>query len=182
MDLKLRTWDVQDKAGSERVRIMLPATAFKSINKLERYTIAFIGGFATLCLTCLGSVLISRYANPLAVPAYMSNPIPSDSSTDAPPIGRQFSLRSLLLLPVPVALFSLTIWRLLAVLSEIHLGQRDVALSIGIGAVVGTLVGSGFWLAGHRLLGISLGIIAWSISIMTYVVLGLGIPVEFIIK
>jgi len=112
----------------------------------------------------------------------MSNPIQTGCSTDAPPIGRQFALRSLLFLPVPVALFFLTIWRLLAVLSDIHLGQRDVALSIGIGAVVGALVGSVFWLAKRRLLAISLGILAWSISIMAYVVFGLGIPVEWIIK
>ncbi len=118
----------------------------------------------------------------LGVQTNMSNPKPSGSSTDAPPIGRQFPLRSLLLLSVPVALFCLTIWRLLAVLSAIHLAQRDIALSIGIGALVGTLVVSVFWLAGHRLLGISFGIIAWSISIMAYFVFGLGIPIEWIIK
>ena len=112
----------------------------------------------------------------------MSNPIPSGSSTDAPPIGRQFSLRSLLFVPVLVVVFILTIWRLVAILPEIHLGQRDIALSIGIGALVGTLVVSVFWLAGRRLLGISFGIIAWLISILAYVVLGLGIPVEWIIK
>ncbi len=112
----------------------------------------------------------------------MSNPIPSGSSTDAPPIGRQFSLRSLLFVPVLVVVFILTIWRLVAILPEIHLGLRDIALSVGLGAVAGILVGTVFWLAGRRLLGILLGIIAWSITIMAYFVLGLGIPVEWIIK
>jgi len=112
----------------------------------------------------------------------MSDPVPSDRSTDAPPLGRQFSLRSLLLLPVPVALFCLTIWPLPTILSDSHFAQRHIALSIGIGAIVGSLVASVFWLAGRRLLGISVGIIAWSISIIAYFVFGLGIPVEWIFK
>ena len=126
-------------------------------------------------------LVVLAQGKPLDVLAYMSNPIPTDRSIDAPPIGRQFSLRSLLLLPVPVALFVVTIWRLLTVLSDIHLGQRDIAFSVGIGAVVGTLVGSVFWLNRRRLLGLSLGIIAWWISIVAYLNLGLGIPVNWII-
>ena len=105
----------------------------------------------------------------------------SDKAPEPPP-KRHWYQYSLLLMPVPVALFFLTIWRLLSVLSDIHLAQRHITLSVGIGVVVGTLVGSVFWLAGRRLLGISLGILAWSVSIIAYVVLGLGIPVEWIIK
>ena len=108
----------------------------------------------------------------------------SDESdkTPEPPHKRRRIQYSLILLSVSVALFFLTIWQLLAVLSDIHLAQRHITLSVGIGAVVGTLVGSVFWLAGRRLLGASLGILAWSVSIIAYVVFGLGIPVEWIIK
>ncbi|MAG93062.1 MAG: hypothetical protein CMJ48_04865 [Planctomycetaceae bacterium] len=67
-------------------------------------------------------------------------------------------------------------------LLDIHLGQRAIAFSVGIGFAVGTLAGGVLWLAGRRLLGTCVGILACSFSIVAYVVLGLGIPLEWIIQ
>ncbi len=96
---------------------------------------------------------------------------------------RRGSLRSLFVLPLPLALFAFTIGYPLAVLLfDMRVNQRDVALSVALGAVVGALMGSAVWLTGRRLLAICVGILACSISIVAYVVLGLGIPLEWIIR
>ena len=52
MDLKLRSWDVQDRAGSKRVRVMQPAMSQEKINVFERYIIATIGAMTAFCSVC----------------------------------------------------------------------------------------------------------------------------------
>jgi hypothetical protein len=51
------------ESSHQRIRVMSPATASNNINTTQRYSIASVGGLATLCLTCLGSVLIGCCAN-----------------------------------------------------------------------------------------------------------------------
>jgi len=58
MDLKLRSWDVQDKAGSDRVRKIQPATSQEKINVLERYIIAAFGAITVFCSVCYGVALL----------------------------------------------------------------------------------------------------------------------------
>ena len=69
MDLKLRSWDVQDKAGSERVRIMQPATSQEKINVIERYSIAVFGAITAFCSVCYGVALVEFRRRRLNGPA-----------------------------------------------------------------------------------------------------------------
>jgi hypothetical protein len=113
----------------------------------------------------------------------MLNPNSNDHSAETRSIDRwRFSLRPLLFLSMPVALFVLTVGRLVANMSDLHLRSQDIAMSVGLGAVVGTIVASGFWLARRRRLGMFLGIVVWSIAILVYMELGLGIPAVWIIE
>lgn len=58
MELKLRSFDIQSKAGSERVRVLQNATAQEQINVLERYMISALGGLTAFAATCYGVALL----------------------------------------------------------------------------------------------------------------------------
>ncbi len=58
MDLKLRSWDVEDQASRKRVRVMQNALPQEKINVWERYIIASLGGIAAFCATCYGVALL----------------------------------------------------------------------------------------------------------------------------
>lgn len=96
----------------------------------------------------------------------------------SPVTRRPFTLQSVLLLLLSVCIS----WRLLAVLLELHLSQRHLIAAAAIGAVVGVLAARGLFSVGRRLHGVSLGLAAWSISVVAYAVFGLGIPVEWMIE
>ena len=76
---------------------------------------------------------------------------------EAPRSSWQFSLRSLLLLAIPIALFTVTIWRLLAKSAELRLPEKQIAGSFAVGAVVGIVVTTIFWSNGRRLFAVSIG-------------------------
>jgi succinoglycan biosynthesis transport protein ExoP len=69
MDLKIRSWDVQDKVGSDRVRVMQKATKQEKINAVERYTITALGALTTFCLVCYAVALVEFRSRRLNSPA-----------------------------------------------------------------------------------------------------------------
>ncbi|MEM9351601.1 MAG: polysaccharide biosynthesis tyrosine autokinase [Planctomycetota bacterium] len=58
MDMRIRSWDTEEKAGGERIRVMQRATANEQINKMQRLAIAGIGGMAAFCATAYGVALL----------------------------------------------------------------------------------------------------------------------------
>jgi capsular exopolysaccharide synthesis family protein len=58
MELKLRSFDVEERAGNERVRVLQQATPQEQINVFERYTIALLGALTAFCATCYGVALL----------------------------------------------------------------------------------------------------------------------------
>ena len=58
MDMKLRSWDVEEKAGQDRVRLMYPPSSQEKINEIERYTIAVLGALTAFCSICYGVALL----------------------------------------------------------------------------------------------------------------------------
>ena len=58
MDLKLRSSDVEEKAGQDRVSTLQQATSQEKINVIERYTIAALGMLTAFCATCYGVALL----------------------------------------------------------------------------------------------------------------------------
>ena len=58
MELKLRSFDVEEKAGQDRVRILQNATAQPQINVFERYTITVLGAITAFFATCYGVALL----------------------------------------------------------------------------------------------------------------------------
>ena len=58
MDMKIRSWDVEENAGQERIRVMQKATASENINFYQRLAIVGIGGVAGFCATAYGIALL----------------------------------------------------------------------------------------------------------------------------
>ncbi len=58
MELKIRGWSLDEKAGQDRVRILQKATPQEKINTIERYTIVTIGALTAFCVTCFGIALL----------------------------------------------------------------------------------------------------------------------------
>lgn len=52
MELKLRSFDVQEKAGQDRVHVLQQATSQDQINVLERSVITGLGAITAFCATC----------------------------------------------------------------------------------------------------------------------------------
>ncbi|MCH8840682.1 MAG: polysaccharide biosynthesis tyrosine autokinase, partial [Planctomycetes bacterium] len=69
MDLKLRSRDVEEKAGQDRVRVMQPASSQEKINEIERYTIAVLGALTAFCSTCYCVALLEFRRRRLNGPA-----------------------------------------------------------------------------------------------------------------
>jgi hypothetical protein len=87
----------------------------------------------------------------------------------------------LLLLAIPIALFTVTIWRLLAKSAELRLPEKQIAGSFAVGAVVGIVVTTIFWSNGRRLFAVSIGIMAWWLLMLVGVTCT-GIPVLWFIE
>ena len=58
MDMKLRSWVIQDNTFAEQVKVLNKAFATPNINVYERYAIASLGGIGAFCLTCYGIALL----------------------------------------------------------------------------------------------------------------------------
>jgi capsular exopolysaccharide synthesis family protein len=69
MDQKLRSWEVQDEAGQDRVRMLQSAMSQEKINDFERYTIAVLGALTAFCSTCYGVALLEFRRRRLNSPA-----------------------------------------------------------------------------------------------------------------
>ncbi|MCH7752806.1 MAG: polysaccharide biosynthesis tyrosine autokinase [Planctomycetes bacterium] len=69
MDLKLRSRDVEEKAGQNRVRIMQPASSQEKINEFERHAIAVLGALTAFCSTCYCVALLEFRRRRLNSPA-----------------------------------------------------------------------------------------------------------------
>lgn len=58
MQLKIRSWSLEEKAGQDRVRVLQKATPQEKINTAERYTIVALGAMTAFCATCFGIALL----------------------------------------------------------------------------------------------------------------------------
>ncbi len=58
MNMRIRSWDVEEETAQDRITVLKKATATENINEFERYAIASLGGLAAFCATCYCIALI----------------------------------------------------------------------------------------------------------------------------
>ncbi|MDZ4657777.1 MAG: polysaccharide biosynthesis tyrosine autokinase [Bythopirellula sp.] len=58
MDYKLRSWNIQEGAAAEQIKVIQPPFSTEKINVFERYAIATLGAIAAFCGTCYGIALL----------------------------------------------------------------------------------------------------------------------------
>jgi hypothetical protein len=92
----------------------------------------------------------------------------------------QFTLKSLLLLPVLVVVAHLTLWPLSTYLYGSGIGWSRIYPILAIAVIGGGAVALILYKYGHPILGIACGLLVFHIVVVGWLVFCLGIPTEWI--